>query len=59
MMESFYRTLKRELINGKHYESREDARKDLFRYIELYYNSKRKHSGLGYLSPREFEEKTT
>lgn len=59
MMESFYRTLKRELINGKKYETRDEAKKDVFKYIELYYNSKRKHSGIGYLSPREFEERNT
>ena len=39
--------------------TREEARKDVFKYIELYYNSKRKHSGIGYLSPREFEERNT
>ena len=59
MMESFYRTLKRELIDGKTYQTREEAEKDVFKYIELYYNTKRKHSGLGYMSPREFEMNNT
>lgn len=59
MMESFYRTLKRELIDGKNYQTREEAEKDVFKYIELYYNTQRKHSGLGYLSPGEFEMSNT
>lgn len=59
MMESFYRTLKREQIDGKNYQTREEAEKDVFKYIELYYNTQRKHSGLGYLSPGEFEMSNT
>ena len=55
MMESFYRTFKRELINGIKFKSRRDAEKETFKYIELYYNSKRLHSALGYVSPREYE----
>ena len=53
--ESFFSTLKRELI-GKHvYASREEARLDIFRYVEGFYNRERLHSTLGYLSPEEFE----
>ncbi len=59
MMESFYRTLKRELIDGKTYLTRDEAEKDVFKYIELYYNTNRKHSGLGYMSPREYERSNT
>ena len=51
MMESFYRTLKRELVSGRKFESREEAKKEVFKFIELYYNSVRMHSALGYASP--------
>lgn len=36
--ESFFKTLKRELINGKEYRTRDEARQEVFKYIELYYN---------------------
>lgn len=55
IMESFYRTLKRELVQDAHYENPEQARQDIFRYIELYYNTERIHSALGWLSPVQFE----
>lgn len=55
IMESFYRTLKRELVQDAHYENPEQARQDIFRYIELYYNTERIHSALGWLSPAQFE----
>jgi len=57
IMESFYRTLKRELVQGANYDNPEQARMDIFKYIESYYNTKRIHSALGYLSPVEFESK--
>ena len=56
--ESFFKTLKRELVNGRHYETREEAKQDIFKYIELYYNTKRTHSALGYKSPAEFERES-
>lgn len=56
-MESFYKTIKRELIQDAHYETPEQAQKEIFKYIELYYNTKRMHSALGYRSPTQFEEK--
>ena len=56
LMESFYRTLKRELIQDAHFETPEQAQKEIFKYIELYYNTKRMHSSLGYVSPPQFEE---
>lgn len=55
IMESFYRTLKRELVQDAHYNNPEQARQDIFSYIELYYNTKRIHSALGWLSPTQFE----
>lgn len=54
-MESFYRTIKSELIQDAKYENPEQAQKDIFKYIEMYYNTKRIHSALGYISPAQFE----
>lgn len=59
IIESFYRTLKRELIQDAHYDNPEQARMDIFKYIELYYNTKRIHSALGWLSPVQFEAKNS
>lgn len=59
LMESFYRTLKRELVDNAGFRTRDQVRQDIFKYIELYYNSKRKHSALGYMAPRQFEEKNS
>ncbi|MBP2643345.1 MAG: transposase for insertion sequence element [Firmicutes bacterium] len=56
LMESFYRTIKRELIQDANFETPEQAQHEIFKYIELYYNTKRMHSSLGYLSPAQFEE---
>jgi len=44
LMESFYKTLKRELVNNAGFKTRDEARLTLVNYIELYYNSVRKHS---------------
>lgn len=54
-MESFYRTLKRELVQGANYDNPEQALRDIFKYIETYYNTKRIHFALGWLSPCRFE----
>ena len=54
--ESFFHTLKTELINFNNYSTREDARRSIFEFIEVFYNRKRLHSYLNYLSPEEFEE---
>jgi putative transposase len=59
VMESFYRTLKDELVQGTNYGNPEQARMDIFKYIELYYNTKRIHSALGWLSPAQFETKNS
>lgn len=56
VMEAFYRTMKRELIQDANYQSPEQAQKEIFKYIEIYYNTKRMHSSLGYLSPSQFEQ---
>ena len=53
--ESFIGVLKRERVNRQHYRSRAEARADIFDYIECFYNPRRRHSTLGYLSPMEFE----
>ena len=56
-MESFFHTLKIELVHHKHYATREQARHDIFAYIEGFYNRTRRHSAIGYLSPIEMELK--
>jgi putative transposase len=55
-MESFFATLKQERVHRRQYQSRLEARQDLFQYIEVWYNRKRRHSALGYLPPEEFEK---
>jgi putative transposase len=55
-MESFFSSMKTERVARKVYRTRDDARADLFDYIERFYNPKRRHSTLGYLSPIEFEQ---
>jgi putative transposase len=54
-MESFFSSLKTERTARKTYRTREEAKADVFDYIERFYNPKRRHSTLGYLSPIEFE----
>ena len=54
-MESFFSSLKTERTARKVYRTRDDARADVFDYIERFYNLRRRHSKLGYLSPMEFE----
>jgi putative transposase len=56
VMESFFGTLKRELVHRETYATREEARRSLFEYIEVFYNRQRLHSTLGYLSPVQYEE---
>lgn len=53
--ESFFKTLKRELAEGRSYGTRDEAKQDIFKYIELYYNRVRMHSALGCMSPVEYE----
>ena len=54
-MESFFGTLKSELVHHRVYDSRDEARPDLFFYIEAFYNRRRRHSSLAYLSPEAYE----
>jgi transposase InsO family protein len=54
-MESFWATLKKELIHRMHYATRAEARRSIFEYIEAFYNRQRIHSSLGYVSPETFE----
>ena len=56
-MESFFGKLKTELVHHKDYRTRKEAKRDIFDYIEVFYNRQRRHSSLGYLSPAEFESK--
>mgnify|MGYP001037481323 FL=1 len=55
-MESFFSSMKTERISRKTYRTREQARADVFDYIERFYNPTRRHSTLGYVSPVQFEE---
>ena len=55
VVERFFRSLKTERTNHRLYRSREEARNDVIDYIEMFYNSQRLHSYLGYQSPNEFE----
>ncbi len=52
-MESFFSTVKSEL--GEHFDSHGDAKMELFDYIEVFYNQRRRHSTLGQISPAAFE----
>ena len=53
--ESFFGTLKTELVDDEDYRTREQAKQSLFEYIEVFYNRQRRHSYLGYVSPDEYE----
>lgn len=55
-MESFFGTLKKELVHHVRYATRQEARRSLFEYIETFYNRTRRHSALGYVSPEQFEQ---
>ena len=56
VMESFYHSLKVELIYQNHYQTRREAQRDIFEYIEIFYNRERLHSSLGYYTPEEYEQ---
>ena len=53
--ETFFASLKTELIGDRIFATREQARREMFEYIEVFYNRRRLHSYLGYLTPHEFE----
>ncbi len=54
-MESFFSTLKTERLGRRQYRTRDELRADVFDYIERFYNPKRRHSTIGYISPVQFE----
>jgi transposase InsO family protein len=54
--ESFFATLKKELVTRHSWPNKASLRSALFEYIEVFYNRRRRHSTLGYLSPEEYEE---
>jgi len=58
-VESFFGTLKTECVPDERYESHIQARSSLFEYIETFYNRKRRHSSLGYISPIVYEQQGT
>ena len=55
VQESFFKTLKTELVYHCDYQTRDEAKKSIFEYIEVFYNRQRRHSFIGYMSPAEFE----
>jgi putative transposase len=55
-MESFFASLKKELVHGADFATRAEARAAVVEYIEVFYNTKRRHSSLGYVSPAEYEQ---
>ena len=56
-IESFFHTLKVELVHQRWWATRDEARRDLFAYIEGYYNRQRLHSALGYRTPEQAEQR--
>ena len=54
-MESWFHTLKTELVNHRAYQTRMQAKTDIFEYIEVFYNRSRRHSALGYMTPSQYE----
>ena len=55
LIESFWSTMQRELLDRRHWTSRVELASAIFEWIEGWYNPRRRHSGLGYLSPHEYE----
>lgn len=53
--ESFFSSLKNELVHGRNYRTREEARMEIFDYIELFYNRRRLHQSLGYQTPAKYD----
>jgi transposase InsO family protein len=58
-MESFFTSLKKELVHDADFATKEQARAAIFEYIEVFYNGQRRHSSLGYVSPVEYEQSAT
>ena len=57
--ESFFASLKKERVHSKHYQTRAEAQRDILNYIVMFYNSRRPHSYLGYVSPNQYEAAMT
>jgi transposase InsO family protein len=57
-MESFFTTLKQELVYQRQYQTRKEAKQDIFEYIQAWYNRRRIHSTLSYQSPEQFENQS-
>ena len=55
-IESFHATLKKEYVHNKKFESLETLKAGIYDYIEMWYNKKRMHSKLGFMSPNEYEK---
>jgi transposase InsO family protein len=55
-MESFFSRLKVELVYAENFKTAEEAKSEIFQYIEIFYNRQRRHSSLGYVSPDQFEQ---
>ena len=58
-MESFFASLKKELVHDADFATRAEARAAIVEYIEVFYNNQRRHSSLGYVSPAEYEQSST
>jgi putative transposase len=56
-MESFWGTLKQELVHHRHYTTRQEAMRDITEYIEIFYNRQRRQERLGFLSPAAYARK--
>jgi transposase InsO family protein len=56
--ESFFATLKKELLPGRSWPSKAELRTEVFEYIEVFFNRRRRHSTLGYRTPLKFENRT-
>ncbi len=56
-MESFFATFKTELVYQQRFETREQARRAIFEYIEVFYNRIRRHASIGNVAPAEFERR--
>ena len=54
--ESFFKTMKTEMVYHENFQTRTHAKLGIFEYIAVWYNRKRRHSTLGYLTPKEFEK---
>lgn len=58
MAEGFFATLKKELVHRRSWPTRRELTSEVFEFVEAFYNTTRRHSTLGYLSPAQFETMT-